>query len=182
VVSTVPLSTSTETGKPRLWDWAFLAVLAISLGAVVWMGQLAYHEGVKTERTKRLGEAWLEWLESAGAERGAGQGGVAACARSPGLTWAACQDWVTGPDGPLRAQVNPFDQQPLRLAQKCDFSDRTLVGALVLEKLMPTPPGSAVPHVIAPLGSGDAIDSALTLRVTVCDKGAGPIKIGEVEF
>ncbi len=182
MVSTVPLSTSNEMGKPRLWDWAFLTVLALSLGAVVWVGQLAYHEGVKTERTKRLGEAWLEWLQSTGADRNSGQGGVAACARTSGLTWGVCQDWVTGPDGPLRAQLNPFDQRPLRLAPKCDFHDRTLVGALVLEKLMPTPPGSAVPHIISPLGSGDAIDAVLNLRVTVCDKGAGPIKIGEVEF
>jgi hypothetical protein len=181
-VTTVPLSTAPDSGKPRFWDWAFLAFLVLALGAVIWVGQLAYHEGVKTEQTKRLGEAWLEWLEKTGAERADPNFSPGPCARVSGQTWGECQKWVTGPEGALRDQINPFDRQALKQGPKCDFRDRTLVGALVLEKLMPTPPGSAVPYVMTPLTGADAIDTPVMIRVTVCDKGAGPIKIGEVEF
>lgn len=159
-----------------------MAILVAALGAVVWVGQLAYHEGVKTEQTKRLGEAWLDWLLKTGAERNDPALSDGPCSRANSKTWGECHLWVTGPDGPLRDQINPFDQQPIKLAPKCDFQDRTLVGALVLEKLMPTAPGSAVPFVMTPLVSADPINAAVMVRVTVCDKGAGPIKIGEVEF
>jgi hypothetical protein len=48
--------------------------------------------------------------------------------------------------------------------------------------MVSTPLGSAVPMVISPLKEGDAIDGKLQIRVTVCDKGGYPIKIGELEF
>jgi len=60
--------------------------------------------------------------------------------------------------------------------------DRGLMGALVLERLTPTPPGSAVPVVVEPLLPTDSIKETLNLRVSVCDKGAYPIKIGETDF
>jgi hypothetical protein len=36
--------------------------------------------------------------------------------------------------------------------------------------------------VVNPLKEEDAIDSKLQIRVTVCDKGGYPIKVGELEF
>ena len=56
------------------------------------------------------------------------------------------------------------------------------MGAIVLEKMIATPPGSAVPVINSQLVDSDAIDQKLQLRVTICDKGSYPIKIAELEF
>jgi hypothetical protein len=56
------------------------------------------------------------------------------------------------------------------------------MGAVVLEKLIPTPPGSAVPVINSQLIDSDPIDQKLQLRLSVCDKGSYPVKIGEFEF
>lgn len=182
----VPLNESNksqhEAGQPRPSDWLFLLLLGLSLVAVVWVGQMAYREGVKTEQVKRLGEAWLAWLQEEGERRTQDHAATLACARQAGMKWGTCAQWLQGQDGPFHDQLNPFNGQALKLAPKCDFLDRQLVGALVLEKLTPTPPGSAVPMVISPLQQDDPIDAQQRVRVTVCDKGAGPIGIGETEF
>ena len=68
------------------------------------------------------------------------------------------------------------------MVEKCDKSDLSTRGAISLSNLVSTPLGSAVPVVISPLKEGDAIDGKLQIRVTVCDKGGYPIKIGELEF
>mgnify|MGYP003337414166 FL=1 len=78
--------------------------------------------------------------------------------------------------------INPFFNTPQKLAGACNPSDRSLVGALVLEKLTPPPPGSPVPFVAEALNEGDLITQKLQVRITVCDKGGYPIKVGEVEF
>jgi len=82
----------------------------------------------------------------------------------------------------MAQQRNAFTQEAIRLVAKCDPADRTLVGALSIEKLLPTPPGSAVPAIVSALTAEDLIEQKLQLRLAVCDKGAAPIKIGEVEF
>jgi len=52
----------------------------------------------------------------------------------------------------------------------------------MLEKIVATPPGSAIPFVNSPLTESDQIDQKMQIRVTVCDKGAYPIRISELEF
>ncbi|MDI9331088.1 MAG: hypothetical protein QM527_07225 [Alphaproteobacteria bacterium] len=152
------------------------------LGCVVWVGSLAYSEGQKTEQTKRHGEAWLAWLQESNPEREKAEFEPSACSRQTGRTWGGCLQALTDQDLPLTHQINAFTGQPVTWAPKCDFQDRSLVGVLVLEKLNPTPPGSAVPFVVTPMSPSDPIASAMGVRLTVCDKGAGPIKIGETEF
>jgi hypothetical protein len=56
------------------------------------------------------------------------------------------------------------------------------MGAILLEDLMPTPPGSATPFVASQLLETDAIDYKMQLRLSVCDKGGYAIKIAEFEF
>jgi hypothetical protein len=181
-MSSSSLPTASSNGRPVFSDGVFLALLALALGVVVWVGHLAYVEGHKTEQTKRLGEAWLQWLQQAGTDREREDFLPRACARSGDRQWGACLNGLTDEEGPLKNQVNAFSGQPFAVVAKCDFADRSTVGALVIEKLSPTPPGSAVPFVVSPLSVSDPIDGVLALRVAVCDKGAGPIKIGEAEF
>lgn len=171
-----------QSGKPTFADGVFLVLLFLTVLAVAWVGLLAYKEGVKTEITKRHGEAWLEWLQKSASNRAQLDYPIGACARIKGKTWGDCHAWLVSDEGPFKDQINAFTGKPLSFGGKCDMVDRSLVGALVIERLTPTPPGSAVPMVVEPLMASDAIGESLSLRVSVCDKGAGPIKVGETEF
>jgi hypothetical protein len=97
-------------------------------------------------------------------------------------TWGPCLKALTTQGGPLANLVNPFNSKPIALVAKCDMTDRLLTGSLVLEKIQPTPPGSAIPTVNSPLTESDPIDQKMQIRITVCDKGAYPIRIAELEF
>ena len=182
MVSATPESLPASDGKPTFFDWLFILTLGLAVLGVVWVGHLAYNEGVKTELTKRHGEVWLEWLKKASSHRAEADFEPQVCARAQGRTWGPCLAWLTSVEGPMAGQSNAFTGEPLKLALKCDMSDRGMVGLLVLERLTPTPPGSAVPVVVDPLTEADSIKDTMSVRVTVCDKGAGPIKIGETEF
>ena len=179
-----------------LFGLALLGVIAF----VTWVGYLAYHEGLKIETGKRHGEAWLQWFGEASTPRFqpgfvpaacAGLTPAAADASTPtsasasavaGNTWGACFKSLTQNNGPWAAMVNPFSGAQVGLVVKCDKSDLTVAGQYVLEKLTPTPPGSPLPVVSSPLADNDLLDSKIQLRLTLCDKGGDPIRIGEVEF
>lgn len=170
-------------GKPLAWDWLFLLVFCACVLGSAWVGVLAYREGQKTEATKRTGESWAQWF-GAQAEGRSQEGYMPiACAARPGATWGACQAWLMGADGPMHGQRSAFDPgQSIRVLARCDPADRSGAGMVALEKLTPLPPGSAVPFIVSPLTERDPIDQRLTLRVTVCDKASGPIRIAEPEF
>lgn len=219
--SCAPIDDGPKTPAPApaqaltLADIGFLAFTATILLAVVWLGHLAYMEGMKTEVTKANGEAWAKWFTDASSKRfmpgfspatcagvarqatpaGAngksvdnGNGNKAAAAAdananlAPSPTWGECLEALTQDGAQFAALRNPFAGKPLAIAAKCDSSDRTLAGALVLEKLTPTPPGSAVPNTASPLIGADVIEQKLQVRITVCDKGAYPIRIAELDF
>ena len=97
-------------------------------------------------------------------------------------TWGPCLKALTAQGGPLVDTVNPFTRKPIALVAKCDMADRRLAGGLMLEKIQATPPGSAIPTVNSPLIESDPIDQKMQVRITVCDKGAYPIRIAELEF
>ena len=97
-------------------------------------------------------------------------------------TWGPCLKEITSPDGPLANTINPFTKKPLLIVTKCDMADRALAGSIALEKIMPTPPGSAIPFINTPMIDTDPIDQKMPIRITMCDKGAYPIRIAEVEF
>jgi hypothetical protein len=169
---------------------------------------------MKTEVSKRNGEAWAQWLTETGAERFKDDFGLLACAGGPSKSapvtdstvnaseekpaeeaaaspaataaptrsWGECLKTLTTPPGALAGLRNPYFNEPIQIVAKCEPNDRNLVGALVLEKLVPTPPGSTIPFVMSPLTESDLIDAKVQVRVTVCDKGAYPIKVAEVEF
>ena len=205
-------STDDASTAPALTlaDICFLAFMAVILLVVVWLGQLAYMEGMKTEITKANGETWAKWFTQASPKRFMPGFEPAACAGvappaganaksasngngskaaadanaipTPSPTWGECLEALTQGGAQLGELRNPFADKPLALGIKCDSSDRTLAGALVLEKLTPTPPGSAVPNTASPLAGADVIEQKLQVRITVCDKGAYPIRIAELDF
>jgi hypothetical protein len=97
-------------------------------------------------------------------------------------TWGGCMDALKSAKVSVAEQINPFSLKPAAFVAKCDPANHSLNGAIVLEKLTPTPPGSSVPSTASELLVSDGIASKLQLRVTICDKGSYPIRIAEFEF
>ena len=176
-----------------LGDKLFVSFLVVIVAAVTWLGVLNYKEGLKTEGSKRNGEAWMAWLAEAGQHRGEPGFAHKACASGvkaamPGTkeepaegTWGACVKYLMA-QTELKDLINPFTGQPPQFVSACVPSDRSLVGGLLLEDLAPTPPGSPVPFVASQLVDEDPIDKKIQVRITICDKGSDAVKIGEVEF
>jgi len=178
-------------------DTIFLVFLGLVVIGVCWLGKIAYLEGGKTEISKRNGEVWLAWFAKARKERfDAGYEPVSCSGRSePSIagvagpvtqpdtqTWASCLEVLTRDKGALAHLRNPFFESPMIFAAKCEPGNRKLTGALVFEKITPTPPGSAVASVVSPLVDADPVGKPFQVRITVCDKGAYPILIGETEL
>ena len=176
---------------PTSADKLFLAFLVLIVVAVTWLGVVNYKEALKVEDAKSNGEAWVEWLTETGTTRfetdtkhAACKGGVKAPADAkadtPG-TWGACLAHILA-NTELKDQVNTFFNKAPHFVAACDPKDRTLMGAILLEDLMPTPPGSATPFVASQLLETDSIDYKMQLRLSVCDKGGAAIKVAEFEF
>lgn len=172
-------------------DKLFLLFLSAMLALVCWLGVINYGEGLKTEDAKRNGEVWLAWFAEAGANRfdtgyaekacAGGEAPVQKGKPSASATWGACAKHLLSAT-PLKDLLDPFTGNPHRFVSACNPTDHTLVGAIVLENLIPTPPGSPTPFVAGPLLDTEPIDRKLQVRVTICDKDSNPIKIGEAEF
>jgi len=96
-------------------------------------------------------------------------------------TWGACVEQMFSLPA-FKDMKNPFFEERPQFVAACVPSDATLTGALVVEKLVPTPVGSSIPFVASQLVDTDLIDGKLQLRVSVCDKGSYAIKIAEFEF
>lgn len=178
-------------------DTIFLVFLGLVVIAVCWVGQIAYHEGGKTEVSKENGEAWLAWFAKARKERfdagyepapcsgrsEASMAGVSGAVTEPTTqTWGRCFEALTRDAGALAHLRNPFFESPMIYAAKCEPGNLKLKGALVFEKNTPTPPGSAVGSVVSPLVDADPVGGPFQVRITVCDKSAYPIVIGETEL
>jgi hypothetical protein len=96
-------------------------------------------------------------------------------------TWGACLENILKVTE-LKDLVNPFTGKPPELIEKCDPADHNLHGNISIEKSVANPVGSAVPVTISSLIAADAIDTKLQLKLSICDKGAYPIKVSEFEF
>ena len=202
---------SPQKTRLTLSDGLFLVFLCLVIQAVFMTGRFAYDEATKTEVSKANGEAWVKWfaensptrfeagfkpeacaglvplqsemLDGKPEAEGAG-GNVAVKNKAKGskTTWGGCMDALKSAKASVAEQVNPFFLKPVAFVAKCDPADHSLNGALVLEKLTPTPPGSSVASTASELRVSDGIASKLQLRVTICDKGSYPIRIAEIEF
>jgi hypothetical protein len=186
--------------KPTVTDWIFLLSCVVALAVVALFGKFAYTEANKTETAKRNGEAVVSWMQEATAGRFEADFGVAACAgtapppdgaapaadkaataKAPN-TWGGCLDAILVQSN-MKALDNPFrDGIALDFAPACNPDDRSLAGNIVMEKITPTPPGSAIPHIVSALTPDVVIDQKIQVRVSVCDKGAYAVKVAEFEF
>jgi hypothetical protein len=172
------------SGMPNKSDILFLLLLACVMAAVAWVGVLAYKEGYKNEVTKHNGEAWVKWMKDHSEGRAQPGFSVVNCAASETerKRWGDCFKELTEKVAPLNNLTNPFLNVPVHFVAKCDPKDRGTVGGIFLEKLVATPMGSAVPVVASQLVDIDPIDTKLSLKLTVCDKGGYPVKVDEFEF
>jgi len=96
-------------------------------------------------------------------------------------TWGACFAYLMN-ETAFKDMINPFTNEPPQFIAACNPADHSLAGQIVLEKLTPTPPGSAVPIINSQLVDTDPIDQKIQVRLSVCDKGAYAIKISEFEY
>ena len=173
-----------NSGMPNRSDFLFLILLACIMATVAWVGVLAYKEGYKNEVTKHNGEAWMKWMKDNSEARSKEGFSVGNCAASDmeRKLWGDCFKELTEKVDSLNNLTNPFTQKPVHFVAKCDPKDRSTIGAIFLEKLMATPVGSAIPVAASQLVDTDPIDTKLTLKLTVCDKGGYPVKVDEFEF
>jgi hypothetical protein len=188
--STDQTSEHTNLG-PTTADKLFLMFLLLIVAAVTWLGVVNYKEALKVETSKSNGEAWVAWLTETGTTRfeadsqhPACKGGVkpaAGAKAGTAGTWGACLAHIMATTD-LKDQINPFFNATPHFVAACVPTDRTLMGAILLEDLMPTPPGSATPFVASQLVEEDPIDYKMQLRLSVCDKGGYAIKVAEFEF
>ena len=184
-----------QPGGPNSKDIVFLIFLGFVLVAVAILGVFNFKEGLHVEQAKHNGEAWMAWLAEASPQRMGENfepkecaGGVKPDKAAEGATegkklgtWGACLAYLQS-KSELKDLVNSFFDKPLHIVEKCDKNDLSTRGAISFHNLVTTPAGSAVPLVVNPLAEADAIDAKLQIRITVCDKGGYPIKVGEVEF
>lgn len=193
-------------------NFGFLALMAGVVIAVVWIGMLSFKEGMKTEDSKRNGEAWVAWLGEASGKRYEPGYALAACAGGTPAAVAVVAPAPSAetPEGvkeetpaapaastantwggcladmwkqkPFADMVNPFTGKAPVLIEKCDPADYTLHGNISIDKSIANPIGSAVAATVSPLVASDAIDAKLQLTLAVCDKGGYPIKVSDFEF
>ena len=207
--------------SPTFADWIFIILVLGAIYVVVILGRDAYLEGMKTEITKKNGEAFAAWMTEAGSNRfkadfehtacmggkppakagaeatpaatapansedgqavaAADTAATEAAAEPVAGTWGACFKYMMTQTA-LKDMVNPFFDEPPQFVAACVPTDTSLTGMFVVEKLVPTPAGSAVPMVTSQLVDTDPIDQKIQVRVSVCDKGSYAIKIAEFEF
>jgi len=186
--------------QPTAMDWLFLLSCAVALIVVAWFGKLAYSEATKTETAKRNGEAVVTWMQDATAGRFEPGFGVAACtgtapppsgaapvadkaaSTKAANTWGGCLEAILR-ESNMKALDNPFREGiALDFAPACNTDDRRLAGHIVMEKITPTPPGSAIATIISPMTPDVVIDQKIQVRLSVCDEGAYAVKVAEFEF
>jgi len=172
------------SGKPNFFDILFLIFLTLVLACVTWVGMLSYSEGIKNKVTMENGEAWVKWLKDHSEARINEKFHVESCRYSAEerRRWGDCYTEIMEKVKELNSLSNPFSKGPVQFVAKCVAKDTSTVGGIFLEKIVPTPAGSAITAIASQLVDIDAIDTKIALRLTVCDKGGYPIKVDEFEF
>jgi hypothetical protein len=177
-------SAPAHSGQPNVYDILFLIFLACVLACVAWVGVLSHEEGTKNKVTVENGEAWVKWLKDNSDARTKEDFHLESCAYSTEerRRWGDCLNEILENVKELHSLTNPFTHEAVPFVAKCVAKDSTTIGGIFLEKIVPTPPGSAIPAVASQLVDIDPIDTKIALRLTVCDKGGYPIKVDEFEF
>jgi hypothetical protein len=168
---------------PTFADWVFILIVAVALCLVAYLGEIAFEHAQQTEKSKRNGEALVAWLSQASADRFSPEYPIKACAGGGDpktSTWGACLEYLQAHD--FKDMKNPFKDKAPEFIDQCNPADKSLTGEIVLLKMVPTPPGSAVPTVNSKLMPEDSIDQKLQLSIGICDKGSYLVKVADTEF
>lgn len=181
------MNTSTNTHHPgtapTLSDWLFILVVIGAMALVAYLGEIAFEHAQQTEKSKRNGEALATWLGNASTERFSPEYAVKPCAGGgdpKASTWAACLEYLQAND--FKDMKNPFKGKAPEFVEQCNPADKSLTGEIVLLKVTPTPPGSAIPSINSKLAPEDSIDQKLSLSIGICDKGSYFVKVADLEF
>ena len=168
---------------PTIADWVFILIVIGALTLVAYLGEIAFEHAQQTEKSKRNGETLVAWLTQASAERFSPEYPVKACAGGgdPKTSiWGACLEYIQTHD--LKDMKNPFKDKAPQYIDQCNPVDKSLTGEIVLLKVVPTPPGSAIATVNSKLMPEDSIDQKLQLSIGICDKGSYLVKVADTEF
>jgi len=174
-----------------LSEFLFILTLTGALVLVGFLGRISMQEARRTEAAKEQAVKMVQWFESLSANSEdippslkeqcvavdpsdkSGSGKSAS-------TWQSCRNALAMEGGPLHGYTNPFSENNAVFNEKCDRKDLATRGGIVVEESLKVPPGQ--PAVFAPIQDGRSLEKDLTLRVTICDKGSFPIKIGETKL
>jgi hypothetical protein len=172
------------SGAPNFFDILFFIFLAFVLVGVAWVGVLSHEEGTKNEVTKRNGEAWVKWFKDNSEARMKEDFTLESCGASTmeRRRWGDCLSEILENVDELKKMTNPFTLKPIAFVAKCEPKDNESIGNILLEKVVLTPAGSAIPSVSSQLVDIDPIDTKMSLKLTVCDMGGYAIKVDEFEF
>ena len=168
---------------PTFADWIFILIVIAALSLVAYLGEIAYEHAQQTEKSKRNGEAMATWLSEASAQRFEADFKIPACAGggdAKSSLWGPCIEHLMAND--FKDMRNPFKGVAPQFIEQCNPADKSLSGEIVLLKMTPTPPGSAVPSINSKLAAEDSIDQKLQLSIGICDKGSYLVKIADFEF
>ena len=181
-MNTTPTSQHPGTA-PTFSDWIFILIVIGAMALVAYLGEIAFEHAQQTEKSKRNGEALATWLSDASTKRFAEDYAIKACAGGGDPktnTWGACLEHLQANE--FKDMKNPFKGQHPEFIDQCNPADKSLTGEIVLLKVTPTPPGSAVPSINSKLAAEDSIDQKLSLSLGICDKGSYFVKVADVEF
>lgn len=174
-----------------LSEFLFVVTLIGALVLVGFLGGISVQEARRTDAAKERAVKMVQWFESLSANASEttaaikDQCGVAepvekTASTSVAKTWQACREALALEGGPLYGYVNPFGEENPLFSEKCDRKNISTRGAIIVEESLKVPPG--LPAAFAPIQDGRLLERGLAFRVTICDKGSYPIKIGEAKL
>jgi len=176
---------------PFIWsDYVFIALLFINLLVVISLGRNIFIQGDKLEQARKNGETVMVWANELDEDFANGKPitpkkctpATDQDLKNPKFqanTWGGCINELFGPAGQFSQIKNPFMKNGLVWAKKCDREHQESKGALIFERLNPSPTGSPI---ISEFKESDVLVSGMDFRVSVCDRGFILIKIGEAKL
>lgn len=178
-------------GGLALSEFLFILMLVAALGLVGFLGRISLQEARRTDAAKEQAVKMLRWLDSLSANSNdiapalkahcvAGQPEDQSAAVKTGSAWQTCRDALALEGGPLHGYINPFSAEFPVFSEKCDRKNIATRGAIIVEESLKVPPGQTAKFV--PMQAGRLLENGLAVRVTICDKGSYPIKIGEANL
>lgn len=168
-------------------DGFFVLSLLFIFAAVIVLGSMNYSLAAKTEIAKRQAETLLTWFGEQGVKRDKPDYDLKACGPSqvdegqPQPHWAECRAALLA-QAPFSAMQNSFNGGPLVFTEQCEPGEESLRGALVIDKVVTLPEGSANPTVTSPLVDHDQLARKLGIRISICNRDSQAIFVDETQF